>query len=492
MTSLILICPVLLPILSALCLYLQPLRKSGVGKTVIFAAVLLTSALTGIIVLNCDGMEFQLFRFTQDLTITFRVDKLCSYFLALIAVLWPITTLYAFEYMKGEKEFPASFYSFFLMSYGVTVGIALSANMLTMYCFYEMLTLSTLPLIMHGGKRKGMRASRIYLAFSIGGAAFAFMGMVYLLANGFTLDFSVSEIVSAASVTNKNLYLLIYVFSFVGFGVKAAIFPLHAWLPKASVAPTPVTALLHAVAVVKAGAFAIIRLTYGAYGATFIKDTWAQYLVIALVAFTIVYGSVMALKETHFKRRLAYSTVANMSYILFGVVLMTPEGLSAGLMHMGAHAIIKILAFFCAGAVLHKAGREYVSELNGLGKRMPITFICFTVSALALSGIPPMNGFTSKWSLLTAATENGGAMSYIGAAALLISAMLTAVYMFSCVIRAWFMPPDEKLRLATGKMEANAYMTVPMILLAAACVLIGIFGVPMEDLVQSIAATMFS
>lgn len=210
--------------------------------------------------------------------------------------------------------------------------------------------------------------------------------MVFIIIYGSGAGFTMGGILSPAAFENKNLLLTVYVLAFMGFGVKAAVFPLHGWLPKASVAPTPVTALLHAVAVVKAGAFAVIRLTYYSYGADFLRGTWAQYVVMGVAVFTILFGSSAALKQVHFKRRLAYSTVANLSYILFGVTLMSEAGLNAGVLHMLFHSIIKIGAFFAAGAVLHNTGKEYISELDGLGKKMPVTFTAFTVFALSLTG----------------------------------------------------------------------------------------------------------
>jgi len=261
----------------------------------------------------------------------------------------------------------------------------------------------------------------------------------------------------------------------LGFSVKAALFPMHIWLPRASVAPTPVTALLHAVAVVKAGAFAIFRLTYYSFRAESLRGTWVQAVVLCACAVTIVYGSVVAMRQIHFKRRLAYSTVANMSYILLGAAFMTREGMSAGLQHMLFHAITKILAFFCAGAVLHKTEKQYVRDLDGMGYSMPITFACFAVSSLSLVGIPPLCGFVSKWSLLTAAASLATPWAYIGAAALLVSALCTSIYMFGVCVRAYF---PKGGRLPLEKCEADWRMTAPMIVLALAVVLCGLFAQP--------------
>jgi multicomponent Na+:H+ antiporter subunit D len=268
-------------------------------------------------------------------------------------------------------------------------------------------------------------------------------------------------LVSAGAVGRERILRAVYVLAVLGFGVKAAIFPFHGWLPSASIAPTPVTALLHAVAVVKAGAFAIIRITYYSFGTDFLKGTPAQYIVMGFAVTTILYGSVRAVKEPHFKRRLAYSTVSNLSYIVFGASLMTPLGLTAALSHMIYHAVIKIALFFCAGAVLCKTHREYVRELDGLGRKMPVTFATFTLGSLALIGIPPLPGFISKWNLCTAAVAEGSRMGYIGMCALLISALLTAVYMLTIVIKAYFPVDDFDYNSLHGIKDPTWQMCLP-------------------------------
>lgn len=235
-----------------------------------------------------------------------------------------------------------------------------------------------------------------------------------------------------------NMMLFVYVLCFLGFGVKTAIWPFSGWLPKAGVAPTPVTALLHAVAVVNTGAFATMRVTYYSFGTGLLKGTWAQGVVMLLVIFTIVYGCSRALKETHLKRRLAWSTVSNMSYILFGVTLMTPLGLAAALCHMLFHSFMKICSFFCAGAVIHRTNRTYVHELDGLGRRMPRVFAIFTVSGMALMGVPGLAGFISKWQLAQAAAADDNPLAWVGVGALLVSALLTAIYMLTISVRAFF------------------------------------------------------
>ena len=490
MSPALLLIPILLPIFCGAALYF--LRGPLMRWLHVFslAVVVLNAALAWALVLLCREDSFEIFRLTDNIALELHFDGLGRFFAGLVATLWPLTTLYAIGYMRHEHH-RILFFSFFLMSFGVTLGIAMSGNLITLYCFYELLTLSTVALVIHPMTREAIRAAQIYVIYSIGGAAFAFIGIMFLYANGVSMDFILGGNLDKLMIEQKNLYLFIYVITFMGLGVKAAVFPLHAWLPTASVAPTPVTALLHAVAVVKAGAFAIIRLTYYCYGAIFLRGTWAQAVVICVAALTILFGSVKALRQTHWKRRLAYSTVSNLSYIVFGATLMTGAGMAAALTHMLFHAVIKILAFFCAGCVLRSCGRVYVTELDGLGRRMPVTFATFAVSAMALTGIPPLSGFVSKFNLLTAASQTNNPFAYAGMVVLLISALLTAIYMLSTMIRSFFPPRGADLAENEQVHEVEPVMWVPMVLLAASIVLLGLFAGPFVSLAGDIAAGRF-
>ncbi|MBR4131639.1 MAG: proton-conducting membrane transporter [Oscillospiraceae bacterium] len=469
MSKLFLLAAIFLPILAGACQRFFPLRRERGYRAYLMAVTLAASAITWALILWCGEDRLALLSFTDDLVLVLRFDGLGRFFAGIISTLWPMTLLYAFEYMRddGRKKL---FFSFFTMAYGVTLGVAMAGNLFTMYCFYELLTLSTVPLVLHPNTREAVKAARTYFVYSLGGAAFAFAAMIFLISNGYGEDFTFGGLLNTYPYARPQFTLIFYTLGVFGFGVKAAMFPTCRWLPMASVAPTPVTALLHAVAVVKSGVFAIIRLTWYAYGVKLLAGTWAQAVVLCFAVFTIFYGASRAVKETHWKRRLAWSTVANLSYIIFGTTLMTPEGLSAALLHMAFHAEIKILAFFCCGAVLHQSGVEYVRDLNGLGRRMPVTFVCFTVSAVALVGIPPFSGFVSKWSLLTAAANAGTPLAYTGAGILLLAALLTAIYMFTTVTRAWFPVRGETVE-RPGVHEANWYMTVPMLILTLAEIL---------------------
>ena len=349
MSSGYLVLPVVLPIVGgALMPVLHlPDKKRNLLLEIL---VLLTSAIALTCVFRRPETGFTLFHLTGNLDFALRLDGLGSVFTCLIAILWPLSTLYAFEYMRHEER-TTSFFAFYTMTYGVTMGIAMAKNLVTMYLFYELLTLVSVYLVMHPMTKKAIRASRTYLYYSIGGAAFAFISLIFVIVFGDTTDFVLGGVLNMKKIgDNVQTMLFIYLLAFWGFGVKAAVFPFQGWLPKASVAPTPVTALLHAVAVVKSGAFAVMRLTYYCFGPDFIRGTWAHFAVMSIAMLSIIYGSTMAVKETHFKRRLAFSTISNLSYILLGVTMMSPLGLLAGMSHLVFHAVMKIGSFFSAGA----------------------------------------------------------------------------------------------------------------------------------------------
>lgn len=430
--------------------------------------------------------DFMLLNMAGKLSISFHMDGLGCVFGSLIAILWPIATFYAFEYMKHEGK-ENTFFTFFSMTYGITVGIAFASNLMTLYLFYELLTFVTLPLVMHGMSKKSVFAGRRYVTYSVGGAAFAFIGIAFILTFGDSIHFEYGGVLNGDyTALQEQLLRVAYVLTTFGFGVKAAIFPFHLWLPTASVAPTPVTALLHAVAVVKAGAFAILRITYFSFGTELLKGSFAQYIVMAAALVTILFGSAMALKEQHLKRRLAYSTISNLSYIVFGASLMSPAGFTGALTHMVVHGVVKITLFFCAGAVLYKTGLEYIHDMRGLGKRMPVTFSCFALASAALVGIPPLPGFISKWNLASAAVEAQNFPAYAGVAVLLISAVLTAIYLFLVVFKVCF-PSRAGVQPETKRCEANAYMTVPLVLLCVMIVLLGVFARPLTEVFAYIA-----
>lgn len=483
---------VLLPMFGGILIPLLPFRKRNVMAFYIEIIVLITSALTFLLMLHPAKEAFVLFRFTGQLSISLKLDAAGSVFAAILAFLWPFATLYSFEYMKHE-EHEKVFFMFYTITYGVTLGIAMAEDIVTMYFFYEMLTMVTLPLVLHTLSREAVLASRTYLYYSLGGAAFAFIGMIFILIYGSTSNFTPGGVLDVAALGEKaNLLLFVYVLCFCGFSVKAAMCPFCAWLPKAGVAPTPVTALLHAVAVVKAGAFATMRITYFSFGTELLRGTWAQNLVMALTIFTIVFGCSRALKETHLKRRLAWSTVSNLSYILFGIVLMTPLGLKGAFSHMLCHAVMKICSFFCAGAVIYKTGRTYIHQLDGLGRKMPKVFTIFTISSFALMGVPGLCGFISKWNLAKGAVESRNPLAYAGLGAILISALLTAIYMLTIVVRAFFPGKEFDYGTVADVKDPNWMMMLPLVVFVIVMFLIGLHPQFLNDALEQVVAAVFA
>lgn len=486
----VMITVVLLPILGGILIPMLPFRDRRKMLWYIEALVLINSILVLTVLLFQPEEAFVLFRFTGNLRVSFHLDGMGKVFAALAAALWPLAALYSFEYMKNDSN-EKSFFMFYVITYGVTLGIAMADNILTMYFFFEMMSLVTLPLIMHTRTREAVLASRRYLYYMLGGAAFAFIGMIFILSYGTTSTFVPGGVLDLNKIGDKtNMILLVYVLCFLGFGVKTAIWPFSGWLPRAGVAPTPVTALLHAVAVVNTGAFATMRITYYSFGTGLLRGTWAQSVVLLLVIFTILYGCSRALKETHIKRRLAWSTVSNLSYILFGVALMSPLGLAGALCHMLFHSFMKIGSFFCAGAVMHETGRSYVHELDGLGRKMPGVFVIFTICGMALMGVPGLAGFVSKWQLAQAAVASENPLAWVGVMALLASALLTAIYMLTISVRAFFPGKEFDYDTVPDVSDPGWMMLLPLVIFVAVIVLFGLHSQPFVEYLQSVASSM--
>lgn len=492
-TFFLLFLPVIIPILGGFGVLLLRFQSRTARQIYVGIIVVVTMLLSLTAIFAAPkGQMITLIPFTEQYGIALKIDGMAVLFGLILCTLWVVATFYAFEYMKHEGK-ENKFFAFYTMSFGVAMGLAFSANMLTFYLFYELLTLGTLPLVMHAMNPQALYAGKKYIIYSIGGASFAFIAMVFMMYYGTTLNFTFGGVFDAAAIAGQEQWLLVvFVLAFFGFGIKAAVFPLSGWLPSAGVAPTPVTALLHAVAVVNAGVYALVRLIYYTFGTEMLLNTWAQYTVMAASLVTIVYGSSMALRTQHLKRRLAYSTVSNLSYMIFGLTMMTPAGMVGGLTHMVVHSILKILAFFCVGAILYKTHKEYVYEINGFGRKMPITMATFTIAGIGLMGIPPLPGFLSKWNLGTAAVESGNPLAYAGIGVLILSTLLTALYIMQIVFKAYFPNKDiNTVPLTNDVKDPNLFMTIPFILLAVAAVVLGIYHVPLMQLLQTVANGLF-
>ena len=456
---------------------IQKLNRYAVVST------FLVSATAFVVLIALFGESVTLFTFNEVLNISFRIDGLSAVFVGMVSFLWPLAVIYATEYMKHEGN-QEKFFTFYIATFGVTLGIAFAANMLTLYLCYELLTFITLPLVMHNTDERSIYAGKKYLIYSVSGASLSFVGMMIALARTGSLEFVYGGF---GRQNRSDLLLFAYVLMFVGFGVKAAIFPLHGWLPGASVAPTTVTALLHAVAVVKAGVFAIMRATYFLFGADMLYGTWAQTFVMSVAIITICFGSWMALRSKHLKRRLAYSTVSQLSYILLGVTIMTTDGFTGALSHMIFHALMKIVLFYTAGSVLYMNHKEFVKDIEGYGSKMPKTFFCFTVCSLALIGVPPLAGFFSKFAIATAAASMGSLMGFLGICALMFSALFTAMYLLQIVVLAYLPHKDFDTSALEKVKEAPKAMTMPMAVITLTMVVLSLCSKPVFRLLEIVA-----
>ncbi len=375
--------------------------------------------------------------FLPGLDLVLRADALAVLFVVLSAGLWLVTTVYAIGYLEGAPH-RSRFFGFFSLCVTASVGVALAGNLITFLLFYEMLTLATYPLIVHRGTETARRAGRVYLGYTIAGGTLLLVGIAWLHTIAGTLEFTARGFLASLGTTHHASLVVIFILLIAGLGVKTAIVPLHGWLPRAMVAPAPVSALLHAVAVVKAGAFGILRVVYDVFGIEFCDRLGLLTPLALLAATTIIYGSIRALFQDDLKRRLAFSTVSQVSYIVLGAAVFGPVATMGGLVHLVHQGVMKITLFFCAGNLAETLEIHKISEMNGVGRRMPWTMAAFTVGALGMIGLPPLAGFISKWHLGLGALAAGQGWVI---AVLAASSLLNAAYFLPILQAAWFRPP---------------------------------------------------
>ena len=347
-------------------------------------------------VLDGRSPQISLLNISPGISLALRVDTVGMIFALSASALWIITSFYSIGYMRSLNEKKQTrYYAAFALCLASTIGIAFSANLLTFVLFYEILTLVTYPLVIHKETPEAIAAGRKYLVYLLTGglALIAAAALTYYYAG--SLDFKAGGFLG--NLSGQPNLMMLFVLFLVGFGVKSALLPFHSWLPTAMIAPTPVSALLHAVAVVKAGVFGFVRVIGFVFGPSVFHDIGAWQILAIMAAITIVVSSLLAFYQDNLKRRLAYSTVGHLSYIILGVSLLSPDAWTGGLLHLVNHATLKITLFFCAGAIYAKTHIENISQLNGIAKQMPLTLGAFTLAAIGLAGIPPLNGFVSKW-----------------------------------------------------------------------------------------------
>jgi multicomponent Na+:H+ antiporter subunit D len=408
--------------------------------------------------------EVTLFEVMPGLALAFRLEPLGMLFALVASGLWIVTSGYSIGYMRSNNEkHQTRYYACFAVAILGAIGVALAQNLFTLFIFYEVLTLSTYPLVTHHGNEKAMRGGRVYLGVLLTTSiAFLLLGVVWTWNIAGTLDFRPGGIL-AGRADDSALLLLLALFAF-GTG-KAALMPFHRWLPAAMVAPSPVSALLHAVAVVKAGVFTVMKIAVYIFGIDLLSSTGISVWLMYVAGATILFASLIALTKDNLKARLAYSTVSQLSYIVLGAALANRWGVIGGSMHIAMHAFGKITLFFCAGAFYIATHKTEISQLRGIGRRMPVTTFAFFVGALSVIGLPPMGGSWSKWYLALGAAD---AQQQLFLVILMISSLLNVAYLMPIPIRGFFAYPESEGR--TEVREAPLFCVLPLSLTAAGCV----------------------
>lgn len=430
--------------------------------------------------------EVQLLEPLPGLPIMFAIEPLGMLFALIASSLWIINSIYSIGYLRGNNESNQTrFYVCFALALSAAIGIAFAGNLITLFVFYEILTLITYPLVTHHGTDKAKQGGRIYLAFLLGTSVmFLLPAIVFTWYVAGTTDFRPGGIL-AGHLPPASLAVLLALYMF-GIG-KAALMPFHRWLPAAMVAPTPVSALLHAVAVVKAGVFTVVKVIVYTFGTETLAAAASTDWLIGVAGFTIIAASVVAIYADNLKRRLAYSTVSQLSYVVLAAAMLAPLSIIGAALHIATHAVAKITLFFAAGAIYTAAHKTEVSQLHGIGRRMPWTMAAFSVAALSLIGIPPAAGFISKWFIMTSAVQGE---HYLVVAVLIVSTLLNAGYFLPIIYSAFFkaLSSDDA---AHPHGEAPLPMVVALLTTAGGTIALFFFSTPLLRLLQQLVATGF-
>ncbi len=421
--------------------------------------------------------EIVLFRILPGVELAFRVDAFGLLFAAGASLLWILTSFYSIGYMRTLREHAQTrYYACFALALAATVGVAFAANLFVLFLFYEALTLVTYPLVAHKETAEARAGARKYVIYLLGAAKVCLLAAIILIYNlTGTLDFRSGGILDPVQVAREpGFMLLIFALFLYGFA-KNALMPLHSWLPAAMVAPTPVSALLHAVAVVKTGVFSTLRVFLFVFGADAMREIGADQLALVVASVTILVASLLALGQDNLKARLAFSTISQLAYIILGAALLNASGVLGGVAHITNHAVSKITLFLCAGSIYASTHRTDISQLGGIARRMPWTMAAFAVASLSIIGIPLTSGFVSKWYLALGTVENH---SLTLLTVILASSLLSAAYLGPIVYKAYF---EEDLS-GDDEIREVPWIVAPLMVSAAASLLLGIFPGPVLEL----------
>ncbi len=474
---------IVIPLLASLLILLFRNHSQLREASSLIVAVLLFIFTAQLIGTEQQEITHTLFTITPGFSIAFHVEPLGLMFALLASSLWIVTTVYAIGYMRGNNEKNQTrFYLFFSFSIAATIGIALAANLATLFIFYEALTLCTFPLVTHKQNADAQKGGRTYLGILLGTSIVFFLtAIVITWIEAGSLNFVAGGILQGTMSKTGTVIL----FTLFMFGVgKAALMPFHRWLPAAMVAPTPVSALLHAVAVVKAGVFAVLKITVYIFGIDFVATQNSSDWILWIAVATMLISSIIALSKDNFKARLAYSTISQLSYIVIGAALASPIAALGGALHIVTHAFGKITLFFCAGAVYTATKITQVSQLNGLGRKMPFTFSAYLVATISIIGLPPLVGSWSKWFLIEGSLSTE---QYLVLIAFGLSTLLNCAYLLPVALRAFFKAPNSEIDNTSTKIqEAPLACVVPLCLTALATLLLFFYIQPIYDFIAPV------
>ncbi len=461
----------IIPVLACISNILHGDERPNLRDGITLIAAIATFGCVLSILINNGGAPtetYTLFSVMPGLDIAFNVEPLGLLFALIASGLWIVVHLYAIGYMRGNKETNhARFYAAFSFSIFATLGIAFSANMFSLFIFYEILTVATYPLVAHKGTEEAKRGARVYVGTLLGTSiGFQLVGITWTYVVAGTLDFTQGGILHDKELGSGLTAVLLALYAF-GIG-KAALMPFHKWLPSAMVAPTPVSALLHAVAVVKAGVFTILKVGIYIFGIDYLAETGASQWLMWLAAFSILAASIIAMTKDNLKALLAYSTVSQLSYITLGMALATSMGVVGGGLHIVMHAFGKITLFMCAGAIYVATHKTEIKQMTGLGRVMPFTYGAFLVGAISIIGLPPLGGSWSKWQLMIAAADTGQLIMIV---VLMVSSLLNVAYLLPIIAKGFFLT-DEKNNAQSGIKEAPFWCVVPPVFTSIVCLIL--------------------
>jgi multicomponent Na+:H+ antiporter subunit D len=494
MEGLLLLIAILLPAVGSVMIMLMPwLNERREDRCLFVGAVMVLECIVVALIALDAERTLLLFKMTEQLPIALHSDGTSRIFSIVMALMWTISGFFSFSYMQHEHN-EKTYYAFYLMTLASLMALTLSGTMVTMYLFFEMMTFISMPMVLHSRSKEAVAAGIKYLIYSVAGATMGLLGIFMLtpnISNPYFVEGG-SLLANQLTVSNDAFMAIIFI-TLVGFGTKAGMFPMHGWLPTAHpVAPAPASAVLSGV-ITKAGVLCIFRMIFYVIGPDFIRGTWVQWALLGCATVTVFMGSMLALREKVLKKRLAYSSISQVSYVLCGLFMLDTMAMDGALLQLVFHALTKDALFLCAGAIIFKTGITRVEEMHGLGRRMPWTMWMFAVCAISLVGIPPLGGFIAKWYIAQGALATGAPIfSWLVPIVLLISAMLTAGYLLPPSVSAFFggMADGEAVS-ALPKAEPSLLMLIPISILTLAILVLGIFPNFMINAFSSLAASLF-